>query len=216
MPTVVVPIGLNLGPRYRYVDPPDPDPEAYEVRLGSDLEELDADEFKVWTAAFADAERHRNLLVNRASLERFLVGRGAPADPGTVIDRLLDRRLLLEFDPIEEPLEDVFRRYQLFPLAEGLGSTAEEPHQHRIGHGGQPLIALNITVYSLWSFATTLPSLWDACVYFAADVDADDLDELDLDDFDELSAEEAAREIGASIPMLVAAGCAFLDPVGEP
>lgn len=28
MPTVIVPVGLNLGPSYRYVTPPDPNPRA--------------------------------------------------------------------------------------------------------------------------------------------------------------------------------------------
>ncbi len=32
MPTVIVPVGLNLGPSYRYVTPPDPNPEYYRVR----------------------------------------------------------------------------------------------------------------------------------------------------------------------------------------
>lgn len=34
MPTVIVPVGLNLGPSYRYVTPPDPNPEYYRVKPG--------------------------------------------------------------------------------------------------------------------------------------------------------------------------------------
>jgi hypothetical protein len=39
MPTVIVPVGLNLGPSYRYTTPPDPSPEHWEVRLGTEAEE---------------------------------------------------------------------------------------------------------------------------------------------------------------------------------
>jgi hypothetical protein len=68
MPTVIVPVGLSMGPRYRYVRPPDPTPECYEIHLGDDLVELTETEAAVWAAAFMDAERHAKLAVNRKTL----------------------------------------------------------------------------------------------------------------------------------------------------
>lgn len=70
MPTVIVPVGLNLGPSYRYVTPPDPTPEYWEVRLGNDSEELTDEEFQVWGRAFLDPERHARLEISRETLRR--------------------------------------------------------------------------------------------------------------------------------------------------
>src|SRR5262249_44094479 len=52
MPTVILPVGLYLGPSYRFVTPPDPAPEYWEVRLGRESEELTVHEFEVWGRAF--------------------------------------------------------------------------------------------------------------------------------------------------------------------
>ncbi|NIL44254.1 hypothetical protein HCB17_26585, partial [Salinispora arenicola] len=69
-----------------------------------------------------------------------------------LVDRLIDRGLLLEFDP-EGPLEELFRRYRLFPTAEGMGSTTREPEYHRMGHGNRPLVAVHNDAYVMWAFS---------------------------------------------------------------
>jgi hypothetical protein len=211
MPTVIVPVGLNLGPSYRYVTPPDPTPEYWEVRLGTDSEELSADEFQVWGRAFLDPERHARLEVNRDTLRRDLLAAGnGPADPDEAIGALIDRGFLVEFDP-EGPLEKVFRRLRLHPLAEGMGNTPEEPDRRLIGHNGQPLLKVTGVVYGLWAFSAFDQSLWHAC----AGMDVDNRKGLDAgEDLERLTAEEAARQASLTVPMLVASGCAFLDPVG--
>src|SRR5262245_9141824 len=154
MPTVIVPVGLSLGPSYRLVTPPDPDPEFWAVRLGTESEELNDDEFQVWGRAFLDPERHERLEVNRQTLRRDLVASGkGPTDPDPVIDRLLDRGLLVEFDP-DGPLEAVFRRLKLFPLAEGMGNTPEEPYRYHIGHNGVSHVKTTPLVVGLWAFSS--------------------------------------------------------------
>jgi hypothetical protein len=210
MPTVVVPVGLNLGPSFRYATPPDPVPEYFEVRLGQDSEELDEDEYRVWGAAFVDGERHSRLEVDRASLEAYVrENLSRPADPGPVVDALLARGLLVEFDP-EGALEEPFRRLRLHPLAEGLGNTSEEPAWRGIGHGGQPVVRVNGTVYGLWAYSSTEPSLWQSCRALAEDSTRA---RVEGEDVEEIPVEEAARAIAGNIPMLVAAGCAYLEPV---
>ncbi|MCI4066088.1 hypothetical protein MRQ36_27495 [Micromonospora sp. R77] len=209
MPTVIVPVGLNLGPSYRYVTPPDPDPEYWEVRLGNDSEELTDEEFQVWGRAFLDPERQARLEVNRETLQRDVIAAGnGPADPGPVIDRLLDRGLLIEFDPDSE-LEKAFRRIKLHPLAEGMGNTPEEPDRRLIGHNGQALVKVNFTVYNLWAFSSTVGSLWDAC---AIATQLADEQRASGEDIDAMTAGELALDAAKVIPMLVAAGCAFLEP----
>ncbi|NJP32849.1 hypothetical protein [Micromonospora thermarum] len=210
MPTVIVPVGLNLGPSYRYVTPPDPNPEYWEVRLGNDSEELTDEEFHVWGRAFLDPERHARLEVSRETLRRDALAAGnGPTDPEAVIDRLLDRGLLIEFDPDGE-LEKPFRRIKLYPLAEGMGNTPDEPDRRLIGHNGQAHVKVNYTVYGMWAYSSTIGSLWDACV----DFEAGTKEQHEAgEDVEETSAAEVAAEAAKTVPMLIASGCAFLDLV---
>lgn len=210
MPLVIVPAGLSMGPRYRYVRPPDPVPECYEVHLGDELVELTETEATVWAAAFVDPEHHAKLKVNRKTLIHHLQTAPTPVpDAPHLVDDLITRGLLVEFDP-DGDLEPVFRRHKLLPLAQGLGSTPEAPHEHRIGLAGQPILSVPNAVYGLWSFSFLLPDLWRACEYYAA------ADEEELEPGEEplgLTAASIAREVAHNLPLLVATNCAFLDPV---
>jgi hypothetical protein len=210
MSTVIVPVGLNLGPSYRYITPPDPTPEHWEVRLGTEAEELTADEFEVWGRAFLDPDRHSRLDVTRDTLRRDVIAAGnGPADPDPVIDRLLEGGLLVEYDP-EGPLEKVFRRYKLFPIAEGMGNTPAEPEMYHLGHNGVSLVKTTPVVYALWAASSLERSLWDACAGMENDNRRDRAAGMDLEP---LTAEEVAHDAAISIPGMIAAGCAFLDPV---
>jgi hypothetical protein len=211
MPRVIVPVGLAMGPRYRYVRPPDPVPECYEVHLADDLVELSEMEAAVWQAAFVDMERHAKLEVNRESLIEVVHAKPRPGAEETV-DGLIGRGLLLEFDP-DGDLAQVFSRHKLFPLGQGLGATPEDPHLHRVGFANQPVIALRSDVLSLWSFSLLHPHLWDACTYYAA-ADVDDLEEEQQPLG--LTPEGIARDVAGHLPLMIAAGCAFLDPVVSP
>lgn len=210
MPTVIVPVGLSLGPSYRYVTPPDPNPEYWEVRLGTDSEELTNEEFQVWGRAFVDPERHSRLEVNRETLVLDVVTatRGT-INPKPIIDRLLERKLLIEFDT-DGDLEEPFRQITLHPLAEGMGNTPEEPDRRLIGHNGQALVKVSATVYGIWAFSSTEGSLWDFCVGMDEDNQKDIQSGMDLE---RLTAAEAAQQAAVTIPMMVASGVAFLDRV---
>lgn len=209
MPRVIVPVGLSMGPRYRYVRPPDPRPECYEVHLGDDLVELTEDETAVWAAAFIDADQHSKLAVNRNSLIRMLENAPRPEPRAVeIVEDLISRGLLLEYDP-EGDVQEVFRRHKLLPLGEGLGSTPEEPHLHRIGHQGNPKVAVPIQVYTQWSYAYLHPNLWEACAYYA-----DESEEASAgEDVLNLTPGEVARDVALNLPMMIATSCAFLDPV---
>ncbi|RKF23880.1 hypothetical protein [Micromonospora globbae] len=208
MPTVIVPVGLNLGPSYRYVTPPDSEPEFYRVRLGQEFAQLSVDEFKVWGRAFLDPERHARLQVNRGTLRDDVVAAGnGPAQPEQVIEGLLEQGLLVEFDP-DGSLEKVFRQLKLFPTAEGMGNTPDEPGWERIGHNGQPLLKVSATVYGIWAFSSTEESLWAACSGLAEDAEQG---RAEGEELDSLTADEAAKAIAGNLPLLVAAGCAVLD-----
>ncbi|TDC38847.1 hypothetical protein [Micromonospora sp. KC213] len=208
MPRVIVPAGLSMGPRYRYVRPPDPTPECYEIHLGDDLVELTETEAAVWAAAFVDAERHAKLDVNRESLIRLLETAPQPEPQAAeIIDNLIGRGLLVEFDT-DGDLEPVFRRHKLLPLGEGLGSTPDEPHLHRIGHSGQPKVAVPVDVYGLWSFSYRDADLWKACVLYA-----DDTENVEEGDEPmEQTPTQVAQDLAIYLPLLIAVSCAYLDP----
>jgi hypothetical protein len=212
MPRIVVPVGFNLGARHRYVSPPDPQPDSYEIHLGAEIVELAADEAAAYAFAFLDVERHATLKVTREWLIQAM--RTAPQpqpDAERLVNGLVDRGLLLEFDP-DGPLESVFRRYRLFPTAEGMGTTAEEPEYYRMGHLGQPLVAVPNDTYMMWAFSYLHPNLWEACAYYAkADVE-------ELEEGEEpigLTAEGIARQVATNLPMMVTTLCAYVDPVAQ-
>lgn len=209
MPRVIVPVGLSMGPRYRYVRPPDPTPECYEVHLGDDLIELNETEAVVWAAAFVDSEQHAKLAVDRRSLVQLVSTAPTPvADAEAVVDDLTARGLLVEFDT-EADLEPVFRGHKLLPLGEGLGSTAEDPHLHRIGHEGRAKVAVSNAVFVQWSYSMLHPNLWEACAYYADDADHVEAGGKELD----LTPQKVAQDVAIALPVMIAAQCAFLDPV---
>ncbi|MEV0216798.1 hypothetical protein [Micromonospora sp. NPDC050695] len=212
MSRVIIPAGLSMGPRYRYVRPADPTPECYEIHLGDDLVELTETEAAVWAASFVDAERHAKLEVNRESLIRLLETAPRPEpDAAQLVDDLIGRGLLVEFDT-DGDLEPVFRRHKLLPLGQGLGSTPDEPHLHRVGLANQPILALPNSVYGLWSFSFQSNSLWDACDYYAR------ADHEELEEGEEplgLTTGGIAREVAVNLPLMISTSCGFLDTVSR-
>jgi hypothetical protein len=209
MSTVIVPAGLSMGPRYRYVRPPDPTPECYEVHLGDDLVELTETEAAVWAAAFLYPDQHAKLTVNRDSLVRMLETAPKPEPRAAhYVDDLIAHGLLVEFDP-DGDLQPVFSRHKLLPLAQGLGSTPEAPHQHRIGIGDHALVAVPPEIYGLWSFACPHPNLWAACVDFIDEWE----ESADGEEALGLNPESMARGLAGHLPSMIPAGYAFPDPL---
>ncbi|MEQ4302660.1 hypothetical protein ABNF97_14875 [Plantactinospora sp. B6F1] len=212
MARVIVPVGFSLGPQHRYVRPADPEPETWTIHVGGDMVDLDSAEVGVYGAAFLDVEGHSKLRVDRDRLvESLLTAPNPEPDAARLVEGLIDRGLLLEFDP-DGPLEGLFRRYRLFPTAEGMGTTPEEPEFHQMGHHSRPLVAVHNDAYVMWAFSFLHPNLWEACDYFAR------ADEEELEESEEpigLTAEKVAREVAVNLPMMIATQCAFLDPVVE-
>jgi hypothetical protein len=101
--------------------------------------------------ALRDPDRHTRHEVNRASLHRDVVKDGfEPAETDRLIDALLERGLLVEFDPYG-PVEQVFRTLRLYPIAEGMGNSPDEPEWRRIGHNGKPVLQVGGLVYGIWA-----------------------------------------------------------------
>ncbi|MGH3095088.1 MAG: hypothetical protein ACRDMV_03710 [Streptosporangiales bacterium] len=217
MPSVIVPVGLSLGQDFATRDPVERPSQYWHVRLGDDVVHLSMEETTAWGAAFLDPQAHADLRVTRTSLERHLqqndIGpAGRLEGPEKVVAGLLDRDLLVEFDPTDGALHPLFSRLRLCPLVQGIGNSPEDPSGYQIGIAGEPLVTVDANVFAIWSYGLTEQSLWDACTGLAEGVDAD------LPEGEEplgLTADGLAGDVGAAIPALVAGGCAFLDPVGS-
>ncbi|MBO0829395.1 MAG: hypothetical protein J2P24_16605 [Streptosporangiales bacterium] len=204
MPTVIVPVGLNMGPQF---DDPAGD---WHVHLGTRAAKLSPDELRAWGTAFSDVQRHADHTFTRAHLEHVLgQDRNGTPDPAPIVSALLDRGLLLEYDPADADWAELFDEVNLFPLVQGMGNSPEEPAAYQLGVGGEPILSVNANVYGIWSYALTSRSLWSACAELAAGVDQD------LQPGEEpfgYNAADIAAEVGAALPLLVTTGCAFLDP----
>lgn len=209
-PPVIVPVGFRLGYEFFEVDPARFDDEELRVHFGDQLLELPDDEAVAWSAAFDDPLRHAEHEVTRESLEADLRDHPLVGDPADVVGRLLDRGLLVEFEPVEGPLEDLFRSVQLYPLGEGLGNSPDDPTMYRIGNRGETWLAVHPEVYLIWSYSLTGRSLWSACADLAEGYDEDLRPGEEPAGF---TAEEFARDVAVVLPALIATRCAFIDPL---
>lgn len=210
MPTVIVPTGLSLGQDFEAGDPAQRPAEFWQVHFGTVTEDLSRDEAIVWGAAFTDVQAHMDHEMSRDRLASLIPEDSGVADPVAVVSKLLARGLLVEFDPASVSVQRVFREHQLFPLVQGMGNSPENPTGYEIGIAGQTLVVANADVYAIWSYALTCRSLWDACAELAAGLDED------LGPGEEplgLTTEGVAGDLATAVPVLVATGCAYLDPV---
>ncbi|MGH3095093.1 MAG: hypothetical protein ACRDMV_03735 [Streptosporangiales bacterium] len=205
MPTVIVPVGFIMGPEFGAGGPVDRDPLYWEVHLGGDSQQLTVEEFSAWSEAFTDPPKHAELTVNRQSLEQRLTENdgglaGAIDNPDPIVTSLIERGLLVEFDPVNDWLQHLFDRLRLFPQGQGIGSTPDAPDVYRISFADVVLVNVSANVYRLWSYAVRFPTLWQACSGLAGSTGA---------------PEPLAREVAAVVPLLVSAGAAFLDPLSD-
>lgn len=211
MPNVIVPVGLHLGPVYPIVDKPDKNalPEYCKVRFRNDLEELTPAEFVVWGSAFGDAKRATRFEMSRETLVDEVPRKARKEiDVSGVTNDLEARGLLLEYDTDGGLGEDLLKRLQIYPTAQGLGNTVDDPGWFRIGNRGDTLIKVTATVYNVWAFASSEPSIWMACEKLAG-ANADNV--ARDPDHRELPVSEAAAALSNNVPLLVSSGCAYLD-----
>lgn len=212
MPQVIVPVGMMLGEYFRVDAVSAPTPEFWHVSVGGNAAKLNADEIKVWATAMLEPERQAKLEGTREVLIESVraATKGVISRPGKIIDDLLSRGLLLEFDPEHGDMETVARKHRLFPLGVGMGNSGEDPMMYRIAVGSEPRIGVNGDVYALWSNSLYYLNLWDSCEQFAKEMNQYVRTSSGME---ELDAESVMRELAVNIPLLVSAECAFLDPL---
>ncbi|WP_163508621.1 hypothetical protein [Fodinicola acaciae] len=203
MTAIVVPVGFGNGPRFAIGS--GPEPEFYEVLRADQSIALPHDAYQVWLTAHADIESHANLTFTRERLVELAepsVGDGTTE----LVERLLSSRVLAEYEPGAESALHFLRTHRLFPTAEGLGNTAEEPETFRIGKNGEVLLEVVPDVYTFWCGSYNSSSIWDDIVKY-------DLGLMSGSEEAPLTLEELAQMFSAAVPMIVAARCGFLEPL---
>lgn len=204
MADVVVPVGLSLG--QDFANAAEGAQVPWQVRYGADIVELDADDALAWSAAASDPVRYLDEECGRTAFESVL-----PRNGRDVVCDLLARGLLVEYDRDDGPWQPVFERVRLLPLGYGFGNSADSLAEYQVGVSDEASVALGANPYLLWSYSfTSTRSLWEACGTLARAADAQT---RPGEPGSGLGVDDVAREMAAALPLLVASGCAFLDPV---
>lgn len=211
MAQVIVPVGLNLGPQYPIVDKPDKNasPDVCAVKFRGDLEELTPAEYVVWSAAFADGKRVTQVELGRDALVADVPRKTRKAvDVDSIVDDLLRRELLLEYDSDTMLSEQALRRLQMYPSAQGLGNEPGDPGWFHIGTRGEKLVSVSALVYFLWASSMQESSMWETCRKMSEE-NAQAL--AAGEDLDEMPLSEPIEALTNNVPLLVSSGCAYLD-----
>jgi hypothetical protein len=151
--TLVLPIGHGLG-----VVHSGGGEHVRQVRLGADLNDLDDEDFGLWSFAHgvSDPGTGRTPSCTGAGL------RAAAGETGA-LERLLRDGLLAEVAIGTPRAVEFASSHRLLPLALGLGNTAEQPGLYAVGLLYQPVVFLSGPLYDLWQWAHVAPNLWAAC-----------------------------------------------------
>lgn len=215
MPDVIVPAGMMMG-EYHRPGSTDEAPEHWHISLGGYAELLTLEELTVWAAASLDPHRQAQLGGTRTMLCQAVADtdEARVPKPASVVDELLRRGLLVEFDPLDGDIAEFARRYRLIPTGVGLGNSHEDPLTYRIAVGGEPRVDVNGDIYALWANTFYHPSIWDSAAHFAKEM-ANYAPQPTDGDTPQLDAESVARALAANLPLLVSAETAVLDPITD-
>jgi hypothetical protein len=189
VPKVIVPVGFENGSRWSGKQ------VAHEVMFPNAAATLPTDAHAVWLAAFTDVDAQASLRFTRDQLLEFSERLGI-VGANEIIGHLHAAGLLVEFDPTVPG--ELFERYRLYPLAEGLGNTEENPTVFQIAREGRVLLQVNVHVFGVWSTSVYFSSLAEGIAKYAAAVD--------------VPAVEIGRRFALALPAIVANRCGFLQP----
>jgi hypothetical protein len=156
---LIFPIGHYTGRLHRSVAP-----VTYEhtVMLGARVLRLGDPQLAVWLLARGSRDRTRPVTWTRRRVLAEAAAVGVP-DPARVLAGLIADGLLAETIPETEHSVEFAASYRLAPLMLGLGNTAEEPWEHRIGFSGQPAVKVAGVHYGLWEWSHLDGDLWSGC-----------------------------------------------------
>lgn len=200
MPKIIVPVGRTSGPEY----PADGGPEAdqFVLEVGNNVVGVSAEEHQTWLAAFADVSAHSQHIFTRERLAEVAASQGVQSAVDH-IGQLVEWGVFAEFEPGTDSALDFLRSYRLYPTADGLGNSPQDPSMFGIGRNGQAVLSLEHDMFAIWSGAYREHSMWHAVVQFdkARPKDAP------------FSTEQLAHLFAGSVPVIVATHAGFVDPL---
>jgi hypothetical protein len=195
---IVVAIGRSSGPEY----PADGQAvERHVIEAGGTIFDVPPQAHLTWLAAFTDPDAHGAHAFTRDRLAEIAGGSGV-ADAAALVDKLIRSNLLAEYEPGTESALDFLRSYKLYPMADGLGNSPEDPSMFGIGRGGTALLSLEHDIYAFWSGSYREATMWDAVVKF----------DKERPDDAPFTAEDLGHLFAGSVPVIVATRVGFLDP----
>jgi hypothetical protein len=207
---VIVPVGFDGG-RLLDHDPNDgavTGPGFHEVATPTETIGLTLEEYKVWLLSYADPEAASRGAFARSDLESLAVLEmaaidGAQADAPALIDQLFKYGLLAEFDPEGPSGIEFLKAHRLYPSADGLGESEQDPGYFQIGREGQVLLKLMIEPYVAWLRGPYYRSIWDHMTEFSKESDEESLFGDDL----------SMQMVAQAIPGIVTNRCGFVQPL---
>lgn len=206
MAAMLVPVGHSVGPLFPVSGERDPD--SYEIRFGDGIFSIDEEEMRIWALAHGDPHRVAVEVPSRKMIFDT-AGDMSITTINQVIDRLRDVGLLVEFEPGSPQARGFAHRHQVFPLALGLGNSAETPWYFEVGLPNAPRVIVSTDVYHLWMFANRHPSLWDACQYLAVEHRETTASDLPI----EVNPDQIMAHFLEALPAMLATACVYVDRV---
>jgi hypothetical protein len=198
VPKIVVPVGRSCGPEY----PVDggQEVEAYILELANGVYPLPLDAYQTWLAAFADVDAHQQHKFTRDRLAEVATEFGV-ANAAKVVDDLVNSKLLAEYEPGTDSALEFLRSFKLYPTADGLGNTPDDPSMYRIGRDGNVVLSLQHDIFGFWSGSYHEDSMWKAVVAFDKERPRDA----------PFTTEELGHLFAASVPAIVVTRSGFVD-----
>ncbi|WP_163566612.1 hypothetical protein [Fodinicola feengrottensis] len=198
MPKVIVPVGFDSGPVWP-LEPAD-QPTCYEVLLGDGSLQLTEDAYLVWATAMLDRQAHAEVRFNRADLLKLTTGDERIPDPEVMIEKLLNSKILVEYDP-DDPAR-FLQDYKLHLLAEGSGNTKEHPDTFRLSRRGEVVLELYHDAYAMLRGMPYVSSMSVEIQTYSKALPTDGTFTLD----------ELSVMFARAVPSIVATRCGYLQP----
>lgn len=171
------------------------------LRLGRTVLTLPEEHFDVWALVHGFPERPEPW--TRRAVVAVATKDGRPdADP--ILDRLLDRGLVVEVPPGTDQAVAFARRYRLHPGRIGVGAPPGDPSFEQVGLPGLSPLRVSKEVFDIWQWGDVWPSIWTGCE-LRADAAIDSVDGGSTDPLEQLDVFLAA------IRTLLEHNAAYLD-----
>jgi hypothetical protein len=201
---LVLPLGHAMGPFHAHQGEP---PAYWVVRLGWDSPLLpDQATADMWSLAHGRPDRAGRSPWGRAEVCAAARQVGV-ADPGSVLDALIERGLVVELTPGTAEAAEFAATHRVQSLLLGLGELPDSPGLDGIGLLGMPALArVPLGTYEFWQWGHLWPTLAEAAAGLA-EMAAQSPEHTP----EEADPEQVLDRILRELHQLLAVGAVYLD-----